>query len=83
MISVIGKVEGQRENFHGHVTALSVTPEYRRLGLAAKLMNILNDVSVRLVYEKAVITKRNRLKGLCHGQRCLRLFSYSEAYHER
>mgnify|MGYP001791847586 CR=1 FL=1 len=46
--TVMGKSAGQRENFHGHVTALSVAPEYRRLGLAVKLMKNLEDVSVKL-----------------------------------
>ena len=41
----MGKVEGYGENWHGHVTAISVGPEYRRLGLAAKMMELLEDVS--------------------------------------
>lgn len=31
--------------WHGHVTALTVAPEYRRLGLARKMMNLLEMVS--------------------------------------
>lgn len=48
--SVMGKSEGSvaQETWHGHVTALTVAPEYRRLGLAAKMMNILEEVSDRL-----------------------------------
>ncbi|CAD7087681.1 unnamed protein product [Hermetia illucens] len=42
---IMGKAEGQRENWHGHVTALTVSPDYRRLGLAGLLMNFLEDVS--------------------------------------
>jgi len=42
---IMGKAEGVGENWHGHVTALSVSPEYRRGGLAAKLMKHLEDVS--------------------------------------
>lgn len=38
-----------REEWHGHVTALSVAPEFRRLGLAAKLMEMLEEISERLV----------------------------------
>lgn len=30
---------------HGHVTAITVAPEYRRLGLARKMMNLLELVS--------------------------------------
>lgn len=47
---VMGKVEGHMENWHGHVTALTVSPDYRRLGLAALLMNFLEDVSEKYVY---------------------------------
>lgn len=42
---IMGKAEGNGENWHGHVTALSVTPYYRRCGLARKLMKYLEDVS--------------------------------------
>ncbi len=48
--AVMGKVEGKGENWHGHVTAVTVAPEFRRLGLAAKLMNRL-EVETE-VYEK-------------------------------
>ena len=43
----MGKAEGsvQNEQWHGHVTALTVGPEYRRLGLAAKLMTGLEQIS--------------------------------------
>jgi len=44
-VVVMGKAEGSAENWHGHVTALTVAPEYRRLGLAAKLMHSLEDIS--------------------------------------
>lgn len=43
--SVMGKAEGHGTNWHGHVTALSVAPDYRRLGLAAKLMSGLEEIS--------------------------------------
>ena len=47
ILLVLGKAEGSvaRELWHGHVTAISITPEYRRLGLAGKLMNLLEEVS--------------------------------------
>lgn len=45
MLSVMGKVEGHGDQWHGHVTAVSVTPDYRRLNLAAKLMKGLESVS--------------------------------------
>lgn len=45
----MGKSEGHGENWHGHVTALTVSPDYRRLGLAATLMAFLEDVSEKYV----------------------------------
>jgi N-terminal acetyltransferase B complex catalytic subunit len=45
MSYVIGKAEGINSEWHGHVTALTVAPEYRRLGLARKMMNLLEMVS--------------------------------------
>lgn len=45
----MGKAEGNGEYWHGHVTALTVAPEYRRLGLAGKLMNNLEEISERFV----------------------------------
>jgi ribosomal protein S18 acetylase RimI-like enzyme len=47
-LSVMGKAEGEGESWHGHVTAVTVGPEYRRLGLARKLMLFLEDVSERV-----------------------------------
>jgi hypothetical protein len=44
----MGKAEGQNTNWHGHVTAVTVAPEFRRLGLAKKLMDYLENVSVEL-----------------------------------
>ncbi|KAK9720726.1 N-alpha-acetyltransferase 20 [Basidiobolus ranarum] len=42
---IMGKTEGRGKEWHGHVTALTVAPEYRRLGLANGLMDILEEVS--------------------------------------
>ncbi len=46
----LGKGEGRDENprqkeRHGHVTAITVAPEYRRLGLADGMMKLLEDIS--------------------------------------
>lgn len=41
----MGKTEGTGKNWHGHVTAITVAPEYRRLGLADGMMNLLEEVS--------------------------------------
>jgi len=42
---VIGKAEGQQADWHGHVTAITVAPEFRRLSLARKMMNLLERIS--------------------------------------
>ncbi|XP_029656339.1 uncharacterized protein LOC115230274 [Octopus sinensis] len=44
---VIGKDEGDSD-YHGHVTAISVDPEYRKCGIAKKLMKHLEDISAEL-----------------------------------
>jgi N-terminal acetyltransferase B complex catalytic subunit len=41
----MGKTEGFGQEWHGHVTALTVGPMYRRLGLAEKLMQLLENAS--------------------------------------
>ena len=45
---ILGKAEGDGKNWHGHVTALTVAPDYRRQGLAEKLMNLLEDVTEKV-----------------------------------
>jgi len=42
---VLGKAEGPGAEWHGHVTAITVAPEYRRLSLARKMMSLLEMVS--------------------------------------
>ncbi len=42
---MIGKAEGRGSEWHGHVSALTVAPEFRRLGLAKTLMAELERVS--------------------------------------
>lgn len=47
---IMGKSEARQNNpldWHGHVTAISVAEEYRRIGLAATLMKNLEEVSER------------------------------------
>jgi N-terminal acetyltransferase B complex catalytic subunit len=41
---ILGKAEGEGNLWHGHVTAVTVSPEYRRLGVASALMNYLEDM---------------------------------------
>lgn len=48
---VLGKVEGdksneEKKNWHGHVTAVTVAPSYRRQGLAKALMKYLEDTTI-------------------------------------
>ena len=45
---VMGKSEGLDTLWHGHVTAVTVAPEYRRLGLAGKFMKELETVSDKI-----------------------------------
>ena len=51
LLLVMGKAEGsvQQEEWHGHVTAVTVAPEYRRLGLAARLMSNLEEISEKYI----------------------------------
>ncbi len=44
---VLGKAEGRGGNWHGHVSAVTVAPSYRRMGLASKLMDELEGISER------------------------------------
>lgn len=41
----MGKAEGTAEEWHGHVTAVTVAPNYRRLGLAKTMMDELERVT--------------------------------------
>eukprot|EP00842_Homolaphlyctis_polyrhiza_P004699 jgi/Hompol1/522/HPOL_005343-RA len=45
MSYILGKAEGTGELWHGHVTAVTVAPDFRRLGLARTLMDMLEEVS--------------------------------------
>ena len=36
---LMGKLEGRGTDWHSHVTAITVSPEYRRLGVARGMMN--------------------------------------------
>ncbi|GAA5971581.1 hypothetical protein JCM11641_000649 [Rhodosporidiobolus odoratus] len=44
---VMGKTEGQGRDWHGHVSAITVSPSHRRLGLASMMMDLLEKVSER------------------------------------
>lgn len=45
---VLGKAEGKGELWHGHVTAVTVAPEFRRQHLAQKLMRLLEDITEKV-----------------------------------
>jgi N-terminal acetyltransferase B complex catalytic subunit len=42
---LIGKAEGDGRNWHGHVSAVTVGPAFRRLGLARNLMRVCEALS--------------------------------------
>jgi len=46
MAYILGKAEGTGRLWHGHVTAVTVGPPYRRQGMAQKLMNYLENVTI-------------------------------------
>lgn len=50
----MGKAEGTGENWHGHVTAVTVAPEYRRLGLANKMMLMLEEISEKVYVRRCL-----------------------------
>jgi N-terminal acetyltransferase B complex catalytic subunit len=43
---VLGKAEGEGNLWHGHVSAVTVAPTYRRLGLAKTLMDHFESISI-------------------------------------
>ena len=50
LTDILGKAEsfsGEVDSWHGHVTAVTVPPEYRRLGMATRLMEALEQQSDR------------------------------------
>ncbi|KAL0241314.1 hypothetical protein GEMRC1_006549 [Eukaryota sp. GEM-RC1] len=42
---MIGKAEGEGELWHGHISAVTVSPSYRRMGLAKHLIQWIEDQS--------------------------------------
>ncbi|GAQ78016.1 N-acetyltransferase [Klebsormidium nitens] len=45
---IMGKVEGEGDLWHGHVTAVTVAPNYRRQQLAKKLMFLLEEITEKM-----------------------------------
>lgn len=44
----MGKAEGEKNLWHGHVTAVTVNPDFRRMGVAKRLMDCLETVSEKM-----------------------------------
>ncbi|KAG5440536.1 hypothetical protein PCK2_000361 [Pneumocystis canis] len=55
---VMGKTEGSGKQWHGHVTALSVASEYRRLGVARDLMKLLENISENMYNNQNIGTEK-------------------------
>lgn len=51
---LVGKAEGKGKERHGHVTAVTVSPEFRRLGLAKKMMDLL-EVASSEIYDVRIV----------------------------
>ncbi|KAE9552482.1 hypothetical protein FO519_004295 [Halicephalobus sp. NKZ332] len=41
---LMGKIEGEGENYHGHITAVTVAVDFRRQGVAKMLMNKFEQI---------------------------------------
>lgn len=45
----VGKVEGnkapEQKDWRGHVSVLTIAPEYRRIGYSKKFMQLIEDIS--------------------------------------
>jgi N-terminal acetyltransferase B complex catalytic subunit len=76
LLAVLGKAEGLGEDWHGHVTAVTVAPTYRRQRLADKLMQLLEDITIKRhdgyfvdlfvrVTNAAAITMYEKVGGRC------------------
>eukprot|EP00494_Astrolonche_serrata_P001794 UN01800 len=42
----INKAEGDKENWHGHISAVTVAPQFRRLKLASRLMDDMEHITI-------------------------------------
>ena len=73
---IMGKAEGVGESWHGHVSAVTVAPEFRRMGLARTLMCNLEEVWVLHAHTHARARARThthaRVHARTHGRPALR-----------
>jgi N-terminal acetyltransferase B complex catalytic subunit len=82
---MLGKAEGKDKLWHGHVSAVTVAPAYRRLGLAKTLMDDLESTCENVYHTYFVdlfVRASNRLAitmyekfGYCSYQRVLGYYS--------
>lgn len=45
---ILGKAEGEKEDWHGHVSAVTVAPQFRRIGLGDALMRQLESTTATI-----------------------------------
>jgi N-terminal acetyltransferase B complex catalytic subunit len=67
---ILGKAEGEGKLWHGHVTAVTVSPEFRRLGVAKNLMAYLESVSEDLYngfFVDLFVRASNKLAQMMYG----------------
>lgn len=76
----MGKAEGRKELWHGHVTAVTVAPEYRRLGVAKQLMDSLETVRQTLVMIPKVLMVVIGTGGVTHLYNCAALSQFLTCY---
>lgn len=57
----MGKCEGESLKWHGHVTALTVAPSHRKLGVAKALMNHLEHVSEQYYFMHFIFSCRGQM----------------------
>lgn len=59
---LIGKHEGLQENFHAHVTALSIAPSYRNMGIAKELMRLFEvNADINKAYFMDLFVRKGNL----------------------
>lgn len=61
---ILGKAEGEGKLWHGHVSAVTVAPAYRRLGMAKSLMDDFESLCIHTYsayFVDLFVRKSNRL----------------------
>lgn len=68
-LAVLGKAEGKGEQWHGHVTAVTIAPAYRRQRLAEKLMKLLEDVTEHMCEDDSThnVLQQQHILLVCTG----------------